>query len=181
MRKLFLAFCSVVVLCLLIASLQSWHLSKILAAGQNAPIKVVKESPPAAPKPALKALAAPNPHLPDDVKRALEVAAADTRKQAEATEQAAADPHATPAAILEGGARIGEVYEQELKHPELKAEFQKFYLDCAHDEATITVNRVQCLEHYMESEGLRGEKARALVSTMPEAVRRIYNRLAISR
>ena len=178
MRKIIFVLMGVVGLCLLIATIQRNRLVAQLQLPSRSNTRIVNE------KPILKAVAlaakAEETKVPEVVKKILETAIVDTRKQETVREQVQLDPHVTPAAILLGGQRIGEVTEQEAKHPELKVEFQKFYLDCARDQETITVNRVQCLQRYLLSRGLVGKEAQDIVESMPEPVQKIYLRFTRS-
>jgi hypothetical protein len=91
------------------------------------------------------------------------------------------NPHITPQSIQEGGRLIGEVSAQEVRYPQHKYQIQEFYLNCAEDETTITVLRVQCLLRYVRSRQLSTQETRSLLAGMPGSVRNLYVRFMETR
>lgn len=111
------------------------------------------------------------------VKSKLQEVKQQIQTNAELAEASAEYLHYTPKLILDAAAKLAEVIELESAHPELKSEFEVFYVNCAHDSAIITVTRAQCLKRFVDLAHPGSQEEQQLLSELPASVVHLYQSL----
>lgn len=112
----------------------------------------------------------------ETMKKSLEISKAVLKDKSQLKDELAANPHATPPAVMKAGLVLGEIAEMEARYPERKEEFIRYYRECFESSETITVTRVQCLKRYIRSAKLDESQKDSLLARLPAPVRRLHSR-----
>lgn len=99
------------------------------------------------------------------------------RSQETVTKEAQENPHTTPPSIVNAASKLADLAALEHQYPEFQGDFQNFYLECARDEAVITVTRAQCLAKYFQSRQADSDERAKILQTMPPSVSRLYKEI----